>query len=228
MRKKAFTLTEIVVVIVIIGFLATLGFPYYQSVVEDSKAKVCDANLKAQKKALDIYAMEHDSVPADLTQLSPNDIKRAFAEILKGKGAWKIKLAYSIVGWEQRGLAYAEFLTDIIAKGDKSMLTCPADSTPATKGGRSYGISSALANMSYQAYQNLPANTLLIGDCENATFTGATQLSETHKHPKLFTAANYAQAVSKETKVNEVSGGNAIPKGGGTYQSQSQSQSQED
>ena len=211
MRKKAFTLTEIVVVIVIIGFLATLGFPYYQGVVEDSKAEVCDANLKAQKRALDIYGMEHDNIPADLTQLSPNDIRRAFAEILKGKGAWKIRLAYSIVGWEQRGLAYAGLLNDLV-KGDVSMLSCPADPTPANKGGRSYGMSSALIGMTYQQYQNLPANTLLIGDCENATFAGATQLSANHKHPKLFTATNYAQAVGKDTRVNEVSGSSVKPK----------------
>mgnify|MGYP001590185566 CR=1 FL=1 len=69
MRKAGFTLMEMMLVVVVIGILATLGFPAYKNVIEDSKAKVCQTNLRVISAALDIYAMEHDSIPGDLSKL---------------------------------------------------------------------------------------------------------------------------------------------------------------
>lgn len=211
MKKKAFTLMEIIIIVVVIGILATLGLPTYQNVIEDSKAKVCQANLQALNTSLEIYAMEHDVMPGGLSELTPEYIEKAYAHILQEKGAWKIKLAYFIVRWEQRGLAYAGLLSDI-SKGNLSLITCPSDTSPPPTG-ISYGLNSVLENMTSQAYRALPDDTLLIGDCENVTFTNLTDLNERHKHYGILTSDTYAQVISKDKKVKEKRGGNVTLKG---------------
>lgn len=208
MKKKAFTMMEILIVVVIIGILATLGFPAYQNVIEDSKATVCEANLEALNTGLEIYAMEHDQMPGDLSELSPEYIQKAYTRILQEKGAWKIKFAYYIVGWEQRGLAYAGLLTDI-AGGNIKLMTCPA----ALPGERSYGINSGLLNMSSQGYQALSGDTLFIGDYTAPTFTSYAQLTERHKHYGILTVETYAQTIGKDKKIKEKKSGNVTEKG---------------
>jgi len=201
MKKKAFTIMEIIIIVVIIGILATLGLPTYQNVIEDSKAKVCETNLEALNISLEIYAMEHDVMPGDLSELSPEHIQKAYTRILQKKGAWKIKLAYYIVGWEQRGLAYAGLLTDL-AGGNMKLITCPA----AVPGERSYGMNSALANMTSSAYRSLPADGILVGDCLNPTFTDKSGLIERHKYYEILTSHSYAISKTKAKKTH-VKGG---------------------
>lgn len=186
MRKKAFTLMEIIIVIVVIGILVTVGIPTYQNFIEDSKAKVCETNLKALQAALDVYAMEHDVMPATISELPYEYIKQAYAKILQQKGDWKVKLAYFVVDLQQKGWVYAATLTlslkDDLAKGDMKLITCPKDPTPPAAGGTSYGINSILARKTSQEYQNIPAGTLLIGDSDEPVFTGASDLSARHRH----------------------------------------------
>jgi len=201
MLKKAFTMMEVIVVVIVLTILVTLGYPAYKNTIEESKAKVCKANLQALSTALGIYAMEHDKMPGDLSELPTEYIQKAFTRILQEKGAWKIKLAYFIVGWEQRGLAYAGLLNDI-ANGNMKLITCPA----AAPGTRSYGINSTLQHMTSKAYRDLPDDTLFIGDCENETFTNLTDLKERHKHYGILTADTYAQTISKDKKVKEKQG----------------------
>ena len=172
MGRKSFTIMEVIVVVIIIGILATLGFPAYRNVIEDSRAKVCQANLSALQTALDVYAMEHDVMPGDLSELPAKYLERGYAKVLQQKGAWKIKLAYFILGIGQGKLAYAGLLTDDLAKGNASLLTCPDDTTPPAAGGRSYGVHAGLAGMTSHDYRNLRGDTLMIGDCEAQTFDG--------------------------------------------------------
>jgi len=60
--KRAFTLIELVVVIAIIGALATLIFPVYQRVVQNSRATACLSNLRQLGIALNLYLGEHNMV----------------------------------------------------------------------------------------------------------------------------------------------------------------------
>ena len=207
MKKRAFTLMEIIIVVVVIGILATLGLPTYRNVIEDSKAKICETNLEALNTALQIYAMEHDVMPGDLSELAPEYIEKAYAHILQQEGAWKIKLAYYIVGWEQRGLAYAGLLTDL-AGGNPKLMTCPA----AAPGELSYGMNSVLLNKSSSDYQSLAGDTILIGDCSKQTFDNASGLNARHKHYKILTSESYAIAKTKDNKTYVGDGGDT---GGG-------------
>ncbi len=211
MKKQAFTLTEIVIVVIVIGILATVAIPIYQNTIEDVKAKVCQTNLEILQVALDSYAMEQDKIPATLSELPWEYIQKAYVKILQKKDAWKIKLAYFILEWQKRDFAYAQSFINQLAKGDIKLITCPADTTPPAQGGISYGLDSILGNMSSQEYRALSANTFLIGDCESATFTSSDNLSQRHKH--FF--ENYTQVIDKDAETFECTKGKCKGKGKG-------------
>jgi prepilin-type N-terminal cleavage/methylation domain-containing protein len=204
MRKIAFTLVEILVVVVILGILVTVGIPTYRNLVEEQKAKVCQTNLEVLKKSLEIYIMEHDVIPASISQIPSEYLEKAYAQILQKKGAWKIKLAYFILDWQKRGFAYAAFLKDGIAKGDVTLITCPSDNTSPAAGGVSYGINSALAGISSQEYRLMPGGTLLMGDCDSTVFYDPSGLSKPHGHQVFFSVTKYAQGVIKEGDIVKV------------------------
>ncbi len=202
MRRKAFTIIEIMIVVVVVGIIATLVMPTYQTIVEKSRQKVCESNLNLLKAAMDVYVMEHDTMPASLSQIPQEYIIRAYNS-LKEKDKWGIKFAHFILRYEQAGFAWAEPFVKTIAQGNARLMSCPADSTPPETGGISYGVNSTLANMRYRDYKNLSGDILLIGDCENATFTNIYDLSERHKH--VFARTDYAQAVNRSGGVKEES-----------------------
>jgi prepilin-type N-terminal cleavage/methylation domain-containing protein len=58
MRKIAFTLVELLVVVIIVGVLATLGLVNYTNVKEHALGKEAQANLKLIAAAEKIYQLE--------------------------------------------------------------------------------------------------------------------------------------------------------------------------
>jgi prepilin-type N-terminal cleavage/methylation domain-containing protein len=162
MRKKAFTLIEIMIALIIVGILATLGLPFFQNVLESSKEKVCDTNLEAIKKAVDIYVMEHDSVPGSISELKESDIEKAYASVFRGKDGWKKRLAYLIVEGPQWGLAYAQGY-------GLPHLRCPSNPNTATSA-ISYGLNLGIANMASAQYKALNNNTVVVADSDATLF----------------------------------------------------------
>lgn len=185
MDKKGFTLLEIIIVIVVLGILATLGLPAYNNTIENSKSRICQANLDALKVALDIYAMDHDIMPGSLSELPAEYINKAYASIMQRKDAWKIKLAYFIVGLQEKGFAYASPFIKDLAKGNMKMITCPNDTRSVLPAHGSYGLNVALRGMSSQEYQRILSDTPLIGDCNIDTFSSEADLDNRHTHFKL-------------------------------------------
>ncbi len=68
--KKGFTLLELIVVIVIIGILATLGFTQYSMVVERGRAAEGLSILGLIRKAEIAYNLENGTYTINITQLS--------------------------------------------------------------------------------------------------------------------------------------------------------------
>lgn len=211
MRKKSFTLLEIMVVVVIVGILATLGVPFYQNIVENSKSTICEEHLKVLKTAMDIYAMENDTMPASLSRLPQEYIKRAYVSRLGQKDAWKIKLADFILNLKERGLAYAEPFLNILTRGDISLLTCPRDPSPPAQGGISYGVYADLGDtngdgkgMSSQEYRDLIPGTALIGDSDSAIFTNSSELIFRHNRYGILTSERYALSIQKNGEIVKV------------------------
>ena len=204
--KKNFTLIEVMITIVIIGALATLGIPTYNNLLENSKAKVCEINLGVLLGALDIYALEEDSLPASLGYLKNEHIEKAWAKILQKQGAWKIKLAKFIVNFDKRNMAHAwvEKYLDNLAQ-----FTCPTD----TNGIPSYGLNEALApggvGITYTAYKALAGNTLVIADSDAVTFADPLKR---HTKYSLGSKKTYGQVILKSGDVYEKIGGALKPK----------------
>ena len=205
MNAKSMTLVEVLMVLVVIGILATIGYPSYRNFVEDSKAKVCANNLEIIKTSLDIYAMENDEMPGNLSLIPAEYIRRAYAKV-SGRGQpLGLKIAYWVVGFEKRGLAYAGLLHDL-AKGDIKVITCPADHTPPPSG-VSYALNSMLKNMKSETYKNLSASTTLIADWDSESdFTSLSSCPVRHSRYQImyFQDSPYSQYLNADGKVYEV------------------------
>ena len=67
--RRAFTLVEMMVVVVIVGVLAALAIPSYQRALEQSKADVAAANLRAIWSAERVYWLEYQTYQSNLATL---------------------------------------------------------------------------------------------------------------------------------------------------------------
>lgn len=63
MRKNAFTLVELLIVIMIIGILATMAVPQYQKMVDKAKWTECVSMLGQIKNACNLYYAEYSEWP---------------------------------------------------------------------------------------------------------------------------------------------------------------------
>lgn len=207
MDRRAFTLIEVLIVVVIVGVLGTFGFPAYQNFIENSKAKACQAHLEALQGALDMHALDlkpGDTMPASLSQLPEKYIKASYARLMQQPGAWKVKLAYFAVGLEQKGLAYAEPFIKTIVSGNAMLLICPADADPVGHDNISYALNTEVAGIKANEYLKLSDDKVLIGDCDSSLHVFSnpeTQLASRHVYNKFFSSVNYAQGITKSKRI---------------------------
>ena len=68
-NHKAFTLVEVLVVVLIIGILATIAVPQYQKAMRKSRMTEGFVNLKAIAQASDSYYLANGVRPLDFTEL---------------------------------------------------------------------------------------------------------------------------------------------------------------
>ncbi len=68
--KKGFTLLELIVVIIIIGILATLGFTQYTMVIEKGRSAEARAVLSTVRTAAAAYLLENGTYPASISNLA--------------------------------------------------------------------------------------------------------------------------------------------------------------
>lgn len=78
MKRKGFTLIELMIVISIIGVLAAIAIPNFRSAREKSNQRACYANQKTVLGALEMYNLDN----GDNTTISKLG---GFAELVKGK-----------------------------------------------------------------------------------------------------------------------------------------------
>lgn len=220
MARKGFTLIEVLVVIVIIGILATVGIPTYQNFIEDSKSRVCQNNLLTLKAALDIYVVENGVVPADLTKIPAATIKKVFAQKLR-EGGVPLQVAYAVVELDHRGLAFADIISDI-AGGGPQFLRCPK-AKPGQK--TSYGLFKPLvppkdgentAWLTPAAFSEVVKNSDVpfIADCSEPTFDSAGQIAtDRHSQIKAFNKTEtFANVIYQDEAIVAVATGHRILK----------------
>jgi len=68
-RFAGFTLIELVVVLAIVGLLASLALPRFVAGIDRSKETVLRQNLAAIRAALDQYQADRDALPSGLADL---------------------------------------------------------------------------------------------------------------------------------------------------------------
>ncbi|MEM9346690.1 MAG: prepilin-type N-terminal cleavage/methylation domain-containing protein [Planctomycetota bacterium] len=59
-RRRAFTLVEILVVVVILGILAAIVVPQFSSAAEDTKESAVKQNLLRMRNQIELYRQEHN------------------------------------------------------------------------------------------------------------------------------------------------------------------------
>jgi type II secretion system protein G len=60
LRKKGFTLVEIMIVVAIIGLLAAIAIPNFMGARTSARTQACIANLKQIQGAIQIYALDNN------------------------------------------------------------------------------------------------------------------------------------------------------------------------
>jgi type IV pilus assembly protein PilA len=81
MKKKGFTLLEVLVVIIIIGILAALALPQYMKTIKKARVAEATSNIGSIKGAEIRYYQENGSLTEDLSLLDvedPGKIKNAY------------------------------------------------------------------------------------------------------------------------------------------------------
>jgi prepilin-type processing-associated H-X9-DG protein/prepilin-type N-terminal cleavage/methylation domain-containing protein len=167
-RTAAFTLTELLTVIAIIGILAAILIPTLSKVRASAQLVECTTNLKALHQGFTLYANDNKGVfPAVIGNTLPTG----------GTGSWMLAL-------QQRGY----FDNQQIMVGVKNVFRCPTAEETYTAGARrTYTMNSLLKGQTLAIVANqvvAPARPLLLIDGKDAGVEGDAWLS--------FTEASYA------------------------------------
>ncbi|MDD4909293.1 MAG: type II secretion system protein GspG [Candidatus Omnitrophica bacterium] len=75
-RKNGFTLIEIMLVVIIIGILASIIVPRFAGRSEQARKAAAAANIKSLAIALDMYELDTGAYPKTLAELSPKYLKK--------------------------------------------------------------------------------------------------------------------------------------------------------
>ena len=83
-RKRAFTLVEIMVVIVIIGIVTVAGYGAYNTAITNSKIDATETDLRAYSQSISSYFADYTNIKIDdtLTEAAYNDRADEIVDLL--------------------------------------------------------------------------------------------------------------------------------------------------
>lgn len=82
MKKKAFTLVEIMIALIIVAVVASLSVVTFQKTIDANDDRICRQNLKVLQDAYEIYTIENNALPATLSRLTPEQIHLAYEKVI--------------------------------------------------------------------------------------------------------------------------------------------------
>lgn len=92
-NKKGFTLTELLIVVSIIGVIASLAIPNLLSATHKTKQKATMADMKSVGTAVEMYITDHHVAPADLS-FGDSNLKNFYVRNMPGSDNWGNKWEY--------------------------------------------------------------------------------------------------------------------------------------
>ena len=126
MKKKAFTLVEIMIALIIVAVLTSLSIVTFQKTIETNNDRICRQNLKVLQGAYEIYTIENNALPLTLSRLTPRQIHLAYEKVI-GKPKENRLAGYfnNLIGIKP---AIAQSLGKYYGN-DPKVRRCPADKT---------------------------------------------------------------------------------------------------
>jgi general secretion pathway protein G len=89
-RESGFTLIELMIVMAIIGILATLAIPSFVSAIKHAREAVLKEDLQTMRGAIDSYTMDKQKAPQSLDDLVQEGYLKAIPEdpMTHSKDTW--------------------------------------------------------------------------------------------------------------------------------------------
>lgn len=161
MKKKSFTLIEILVALIVLSIIASVSVALYQKTVDTNNERICAENLKVLQAAIDIFTVENDALPAALALLTPRHIYMAYSRVAGERKENPISIAIRNLFSTKLALAggadstYNDEPHSLIPfvrryiNGKKKLFRDPAQGSPPTLGGCGITFGSPLTCGSY-------------------------------------------------------------------------------
>jgi general secretion pathway protein G len=88
--QSGFTLIELIIVMTIIGILATLAIPYFAAAIKHAREAVLREDLQTMRMAIDSYTMDKQKAPQSLDDLVQEGYLKAVPEdpMTHAKDTW--------------------------------------------------------------------------------------------------------------------------------------------
>ena len=88
--QSGFTLIELIIVMTIIGILATLAIPYFAAAIRHAREAVLREDLQTMRMAIDSYTMDKQKAPQSLDDLVQEGYLKAIPEdpMTHAKDTW--------------------------------------------------------------------------------------------------------------------------------------------
>jgi general secretion pathway protein G len=101
--EAGFTLMELMIVMMIIGILATLAVPSFKSAIKSAKEAVLKEDLRVMRSAIDSYTMDKQKAPESLDDLVQEGYLKSIPEdpMTKAKDTWQTQTSDSLHSLDQ-------------------------------------------------------------------------------------------------------------------------------
>jgi general secretion pathway protein G len=101
--EAGFTLMELMIVMMIIGILATLAVPSFKSAIKAAQEAVLKEDLRVMRSAIDSYTMDKQKAPQSLDELVQEGYLKVIPQdpMTKSRDTWQTDVSDSLHSIDQ-------------------------------------------------------------------------------------------------------------------------------